>query len=111
MSHSSKRTPFEETGSQPLDDDFDELVLSAVRGSRHAIAALSIGYGPVLVRQARAMLGQIGAHETASVVSDLFCAMLRGSLEFQPGRDRGRKWLRQQLRELAARRRAERRPN
>jgi hypothetical protein len=92
-------------------DQFDQLVLRAVLGDRGAIAALSIGYGPVLLQQARKLLGKAWASEAGPVLADLFAGMLEGTLEFVPGRDRGRAWLRAKLRGFAAKRRLAALPN
>jgi hypothetical protein len=95
--------------SQPLSaltdaqllDELDELVVAAVGGCRRAIAALAIGYGPVLLKEAREDLGTARAHEAGDALAELFVEMLRCTLEFVPGRDCARQWLGGQVRRFA----------
>ena len=110
MSNSSRRPLSALTDAQLL-EELDELVMAAARGERHAVLALSIGFGPLLLAEAKRSLGQVWAREAAGVLADLFTAMLRGTLEFVPGRDRGQAWLRAQLRAIAAQRRAGAQPS
>ena len=101
---SNLRRPLSELTDAQLLDELDELVLAAVGGDRRAIAALAIGYGPVLLREARKMLGPARAHEAGDVLGELFVEMLGGTLVFVPGQDRARGWLKGQLRRLTMRR-------
>jgi hypothetical protein len=92
--------------SDPLLDEFDELVVQATRGDDRAIGAIAIALGPTLLEEARTALGEL-AQEADMVLEDFLLAMDHGRLRFRPGRTRAVPWMCRRIWTLAQRRRRE----
>ena len=85
-------------------DELDDLVVHAVRGDRFALTVLSVGLGPVILDEARTVLGPGREDDAGGIVAELFMGMLRGDLSFAPDAVHAGPWLGAQLHILAARR-------
>jgi hypothetical protein len=85
-------------------EEFDDLVVHATRGDRYALTVLSVGLGPVILDEARIVLGPGREEHANGIVAELFIGMLRGELIFAPGAVHAGPWLGAQLHFLAARR-------
>jgi DNA-directed RNA polymerase specialized sigma24 family protein len=94
------------THSQP-EDNLDDLVRCACEGDRRAIGAIGIAFGPALLMQARAVLGEF-AQEDEDVLQDFLVSLLERESCFIPGRGRAFRWMCGIVRSIARERRAAR---
>jgi DNA-directed RNA polymerase specialized sigma24 family protein len=95
-----------QTHSRPP-DNLEDLVMCACDGDRRAIGAIGIAFGPALLRQARAVLGEF-AQEDEDVLQDFLLSLLEGESCFTPGRGRAFRWMCGVVRRIARERRAAR---
>jgi DNA-directed RNA polymerase specialized sigma24 family protein len=87
---------------------FDDLVLLATRGDRHAIGAIALAFTGDLLAEANDVLHD--EHDAADVVQDFFLALLEGKTEgIVPLPGQARAFLLEIVRRMARRRRRERR--
>jgi hypothetical protein len=100
------RYPRRKTHAQIL-ADFDELMLRAARGDAYAIGAIAIAFGPKLLQEARAELGDFG-HEAGDVLNDFFTSLLEGRSKFAPDKRRAMPWMVGVVRAMARKHRVER---
>jgi hypothetical protein len=82
---------YPQTDAQRL-DDFDALVALATQGDRRAIGAIAIAMSPMLLDEARGLLGDF-EHEAGDVLQDFFVWMLEGKTRFTPARGRALPWM------------------
>ena len=64
-------------------DQFDELVVLASRGDRRAIGAIGIAFGPMLLEEARTVLGEFD-EEADDVLQDFLLALVDRRLLYAP---------------------------
>ena len=87
-------------------DEFDVLVMRATRGDRRALGALAIAFGPSLLGEARAVMGDF-EHEAGDVLQDFFLSLLERRSRFTPESGRAVPWMRRVIRAMALVHRAE----
>ena len=86
----------------PLDES-DQLIRLATRGDPDAIAAVVIGFGPMLLEEAEAALGRSRKHRAPDVVQSFSERLLRGDVSrFTGGRHEGIPFLRSAIRALVS---------
>jgi hypothetical protein len=103
-----KRSPFARMSDAELLAHLDELVLDATRGDRRAVGAIAFAFTSDLRAEANAVLRH--EHDAADVVQDFFLALLEGkAARFAPGRGRAKAFLLGVVRDMARRRRKDRR--
>jgi hypothetical protein len=79
---------------------FDDLVLRASQGDRRAIGAVAVAFGPRLLEEAKACLGDY-EHEAEDVLQDFFLALLERRSRFAPAQGRAIPWMCEAVRALA----------
>jgi DNA-directed RNA polymerase specialized sigma24 family protein len=89
-----------------VQDDFDDLVRLAVRGDRRAVGAIAMALGPMLLDEARVVLGEY-ADEDSDVLQDFLLVLLEGRSRFQPVHGSAVVWLCRTIRAVAQTRRME----
>lgn len=94
-----------QTDAQRL-DDFDVLVMRASLGDRRALGAVAIAFGPTLLDEARAVMGDF-EHEAGDVLKDFLLSLLEGRSRFTPAYGRAVSWMCGIIRAMARRRRAD----
>ena len=82
-------------------DQLDELVSSAVRGDRHAIGAIAIAFGPILLQEVRKELGPLFENDGGDVLQDFFLAMTEEQLTFPAISGAGVPWMKRTARAFA----------
>jgi DNA-directed RNA polymerase specialized sigma24 family protein len=90
----NRQYPFDsnpQTDAQ-LRDDFDVLVVRASQGDQRAIGAIAIAFGPKLLGEAQAVMGDF-AQEAADVLQDFFLSLLEGQSRFTPAHGRAIPWM------------------
>jgi hypothetical protein len=90
-----------------IQDEFDDLVVRACEGDRHALTALAIAYSDMLLKEARAEMGRF-KQDAGDVLADFYLAVMEGEALFDPDKERAGVWMRRIVRELARRYRAAR---
>jgi DNA-directed RNA polymerase specialized sigma24 family protein len=88
--------------------EFDELVRHAGAGDRRAIGAIAIAFGPKLLHEARAVLGQRFEEEADDVLQDFLAWMLEGPSRFPPAHGRAIPWMCGVVRAMARKARGDR---
>jgi DNA-directed RNA polymerase specialized sigma24 family protein len=73
-----------------LQDALDALAMRASRGDRRAIGAIAIAFGPRLLQEARAVLGDL-EQEAEDVLQDFFLCLVDRRSRFTPVRAIARK--------------------
>lgn len=89
------------TSDRELLDQLDQLVANAVRGDRHAIGAIAIAFGPMLLQEVRKELGPLFENEGGDVLQDFFLAMTEAQLTFPSIRGAGVPWMKRTARTFA----------
>jgi len=102
---SSHRTRNASNDTQ-VQDDFDDLVMNASRGDSRAVGAIAVALGPMILEEARAVLGE-HAHEEEDVLQDFLLFLLDGRSPFRPAKGRAVPWMCRMVRALAQTRRKE----
>ena len=72
--------------------EFADLVVRATQGDRRAVGAIAAAFGPVLLREARAVLGPF-KQDDEDVVQDFFLSLLDGRLRYVPPQGRAAEWM------------------
>jgi hypothetical protein len=92
-----------------IQNELDELVEVACAGDRRALGAIAIAMSRLLLREARAELGDF-QHDAADVLQDFFTGVAERRIFYVRNRGQGRAlgWMRRVIREMARRHRAER---
>jgi DNA-directed RNA polymerase specialized sigma24 family protein len=90
-----------------LQDALDALAMRASRGDRRAIGAIAIAFGPRLLQEARAVLGDL-EQEAEDVLQDFFLCLVDRRSRFTPARGRAIPWMCGIVRAIARKRRADR---
>jgi DNA-directed RNA polymerase specialized sigma24 family protein len=90
---------------EELDDDFDELMRLATHGDRRALGAIAIAFSPLLLDEAREVLGEDFAQEAGDVLQDFFLMLLEGKSRFVPAHGRAHEWMCGIIRSMARRHR------
>ncbi|MGO9832804.1 MAG: hypothetical protein ACLP1X_01175 [Polyangiaceae bacterium] len=75
-----------------VQDDFDDLVMAAARGDARAVDAIEEALGPMLIEEARVVLGEY-ADEGEHVLQALLVVLLEGRTRFRPSQGRAVVWL------------------
>lgn len=75
-------------------DELDAMVKAATLGNRDAVGAIAIAFGPMLLDEASAVLGEEWEHEAGDVLQELTEALLCRELRFHPRRGRALRFLR-----------------
>jgi len=84
-------------------EELDALVKAATQGDRDAVGAILIAFGPMLLDEARAALGEAWAQQAGDVLQELSEALMGGELRFRPRRGRALPFLRGVVRSIARR--------
>lgn len=109
-SNTRKNTTFEIHNPQTDEQrqrEFDNLARLASEGDRRAIGAIAIAIGPLLLKEARAGLGEF-EQEAGNVLHDLFVSLLERRTRFVPGHARAMPWMCGIVQTIAQQRRRER---
>jgi|HubBroStandDraft_1064217.scaffolds.fasta_scaffold53648_2 hypothetical protein len=75
-----------------IQDDFDELVKRAARGDRRAVGSIAIAFGPMILGEARVVLGEY-ANEDVDVLQDFLLFLIDARSFFHPGHGRAIPWM------------------
>jgi DNA-directed RNA polymerase specialized sigma24 family protein len=86
--------------------DFDDLAMRATHGDKRALGAIAIVFGPTLLEEARAVMGDF-EQEAPDVLQDFFLALLEGRSRFTPAQGRAIAWMCGIIRAMARKHRAE----
>jgi len=89
-----------------LQDEFDDLVQRATHGDRRALGALAMAISPILLKEARGLLGNF-KDEAGDVLQDFFVWMVESQTRFTPARGRALAWMCGIIRAMARKHRAE----
>ena len=89
-----------------IQDDFDELVMRASRGDSRAVGAIAVALGPMILEEARVVLGEY-ADEDSDVLQDFLLLLLEGQSRFRPSHGRAVLWMCRTVRAIAQTRRKE----
>jgi hypothetical protein len=65
-----------------LYDQLDVLVANAAKGDGPAVGAIAIGFGPMLMKEARMELGELWHQDAGDVVQEFHLRLLAGELSF-----------------------------
>lgn len=84
-------------------EELDAMVEAGTQGDRDAVGAIAIAFGPMLLDEARAVLGEEWKHEAGDVLQELTQALLCGELRFRPTRGSALPFLRGAVRGIARR--------
>ena len=84
-------------------EELDALVKAATLGDRDAVGAIAIAFGPMLLQEARAVLGEEWEHEGGDALQDLTEALMDRKLRFHPSRGSALPFLRGVVRGMARR--------
>ena len=98
--------PLPKTDAQ-LQDELDVLVNRAAHGDGRAIASIAIAFGPMLLQEASAVLGDF-EDEAADVLQDFLVLLLERRSRFTPSQGRAIPWMCGLVRAMARKYRAER---
>ncbi len=88
-------------------DDLDALVGRAAQGDRRAIGALATAFGPRLLQEARAVMGDFG-QDAEDVLQDFLLSLVEGRSQFTPSHGRAIPWMMGVVRAMARKYRADR---
>jgi hypothetical protein len=91
------RIPFNHT---QVEDDFDDLVMCAARGDSRAVGAIAVALGPMLLEEARVVLGEY-ADEDGDVLQEFLLVLLEGRTRFRPAHGRAVPWMCRTVRAIA----------
>jgi DNA-directed RNA polymerase specialized sigma24 family protein len=80
--------------------EFADLVVRACKGDRRAVGAIYIAFGPVLLREARSVMGPF-KQDAEDVVQDFFDAVLAGRAVYEPTGGHATHWMRGLIRAIA----------
>ncbi len=72
--------------------EFADLVMRACRGDRRAIGAIYVAFGPVLLREARSVMGAF-KQDAEEVVQDFFVSLLEGRSLYVPAQGYATRWM------------------
>jgi hypothetical protein len=75
-----------------VQDDFDDLVMDAARGDARAVDAIEVALGPMLLEEARVVLGEY-ADDGEYVLQAMLVVLLEGRSRFRPSQGRAVVWL------------------
>ncbi len=89
-----------------VEDDFDDLVQHAACGDSRAIGAIAIALGPMILEEARVVLGEY-AGEDIDVLQDFVGVLLEARSPFRPSHGRAIPWMCRTVRAIAQTRRKE----
>lgn len=81
----------------------DAMVEAGTLGDRDAVGAIAIAFGPMLLDEARAVLGEEWKHEAGDVLQDLTEALMDRRLRFRASRGSALPFLRGTVRGMARR--------
>jgi hypothetical protein len=95
------------TTDEQLRDELDVLVLRAAQGDDRAIAAIAVAFGPILLAEASAVLGDF-EDEAVDVMQDFLGLLLERRSRFTPAQGRAIPWMCGLVRAMARKRRCER---
>ena len=95
-----------ETDAQPP-IDFDDLVLRATHGDSRALAAIAVVLGPVLLDEARSVMGAF-KQDAEDVLQDFFLFLYEGRSPFLLTHGNALPWMRRTIRAMARTHRVER---
>lgn len=87
-------------------DEFDVLVMQAARGDACALGAIEVALGPMLLEEARVVLGEY-ADEDESVLEEFLEFLGEGRSRFRPAHGRAVVWMCRAVRAISERRRRE----
>jgi DNA-directed RNA polymerase specialized sigma24 family protein len=87
-----------------VQDEFDDLVMRASEGDSRAIASIAVALGPMLRKEARAVLREF-AQDADDVLQDFFLFLLEGKSPFLPAHGRAVVWMCRTVRAIAQTRR------
>jgi hypothetical protein len=82
-------------------EQLDELVGCAARGDARAVGAIAIAFGPMLVKEARKVLGPMFELDAGDVVDRFLWDLMGEKLRFPPIRGAGVAWMKRTVREGA----------
>jgi DNA-directed RNA polymerase specialized sigma24 family protein len=88
-------------------DEFDDLVVHASQGDRRAVGAIAVALGPMLLEEARTVLGEF-EQDAEDVLDDFLLSLLERRARFTPAHGRATPWLCRIVRLIAQERRRER---
>ncbi|HEV3189103.1 MAG TPA: hypothetical protein VGY54_01330 [Polyangiaceae bacterium] len=80
--------------------EFDDLMVLACDGDPRAVGAVYVGFGPVLLREARSVMGRF-KQDAEDVVQDFFDAVLAGRAVYEPTDGHATHWMRGLVRAIA----------
>ena len=89
-----------------VQDDFDDLVMHAAQGDSRAVGAIAVALGPMLLEEARVVLGE-HADEDTDVLQDFLLLLLEERTRFRPAHGRAMPWMCRTIRAIAQTRRKE----
>jgi hypothetical protein len=83
-----------------IEDDFDDLVTLAARGNSRAVGAIAVALGPMILEEARVVLGEY-ADEDIEVLQDFLVFLLDARSPFRPAHGRAIPWMCRVVRAIA----------
>ena len=86
---------------EELLDELDVLVSNATKGEGPAVGAIAIGFGPMLMKEARMELGELWHQDAGDVVQEFHVRLLAGELTFPRIRGAAIPWMKRTVRALA----------
>src|SRR5258708_21795012 len=72
--------------------EFADLVVRACKGDRRAVGAIYVAFGPVLLREARSVMGRF-KQDAEDVVQDFFVSLLEGRSVYVPAHGYATRWM------------------
>src|SRR5260370_35690055 len=72
--------------------EFADLVVRACKGDRRAVGAIYVAFGPVLLREARSVMGGF-KQDAEDVVQDFFVSLLEGRSVYGPSPGYAPRWM------------------
>lgn len=83
-----------------IEDDFDNLVTLAAHGDSRAVGAIAVALGPMILEEARVVLGEHAA-EDIEVLQDFLDFLLDARPPFHPAHGRAIPWMCRIVRAIA----------
>ncbi len=90
-----------ERSDEELLDELDEVMAAAAQGDGRALAAIVIGFGPMLVETAKEALGIVHQQDAGDVIQELSVMFLEKRLVFPRIRGAAIPWMKRMVRVAA----------
>ena len=86
---------------EELLDELDIVLTYATQGDSRAVGAIAIGFGPMLMTEARRELGELWQRDAGDVVQEFHVRLLGGELTFPRIRGAAIPWMKRTVRGIA----------